>query len=144
VGVTREDKEGLGHGLPRCFGIAAGGFDVGPAGSTKGVGLALVPHTRENVGSCCIAHVRQVLVGDSHVKPDLIEELVTGWLPLFSHRDLVDGQVEGSTWQNGGEGALSNKLISDSSCQVKDIHPRGARWLYSAKGTSQNSFSVPT
>jgi len=106
--VAREDEKRLMHGLPCCFGMAARGFDVGPAGSTKGVGLALaIPHFWEDVGSCYIAHIRQV--GDSHVELDLIEELVAGWLPLFSHHDLIDGQVEGSTWRNGGQGAFEQQ-----------------------------------
>ena len=105
VGVTREDKEGLEHGLSGCFGVVAGGFDIGPAMSAKGVGLELaVPHVQEDVGACCIAHVRQA--GDSHVEPDLIEELATGQLPLFFHHDLVDGQVKGSTWGDGSQGAF--------------------------------------
>ena len=72
VGVAREDEERLEHGLPRCFGLAARGLDVGPAGRSKSVGLALaVPCFWEDVGSCCIAHVRQV--GEAHVESNLIE-----------------------------------------------------------------------
>jgi len=44
--------------------------------------------------------------GDSHVEPDLIEELVAGWLPFLSHHNLVDGQIEGSTRRNGSQGAF--------------------------------------
>jgi len=72
VGVAREDEERLEHGLPRCFGLATRGLDVGPAGRSKCVGLVLaVPCFREDVGSCCVAHVRQV--GEAHVESNLIE-----------------------------------------------------------------------
>jgi len=72
VGVTREDEQRLEHGLPRCFGLATRGLDVGPAGRMQSMGLALaVPCFREDVGSCCVAHVRQV--GEAHVEPNLIE-----------------------------------------------------------------------
>jgi len=37
VGVAWEDEQGLKHGLPRCLGLAARGFEVGPAGSVKDV-----------------------------------------------------------------------------------------------------------
>jgi len=72
VGVATEDEQRLEHGLPRCFGLVVRGLDVGPAGRTQSVGLVLaVPCFREDVGSCCVAHVRQV--GEAHVEPNLIE-----------------------------------------------------------------------
>jgi len=37
VGVAWDDEQGLKHGLPRCRGLAARGFVVGPAGSAEGV-----------------------------------------------------------------------------------------------------------
>ena len=92
VGVTREDEERLEHGLPCCFGLAARGLEVGPAGGSKSVGLALaVPRFRKDVGSCCVAHVRQV--GEAHEEPDFVEELAAGWLDLFVHQDFIDGEV---------------------------------------------------
>ena len=91
--------------MPRCFGLAAGGLDVGPAGGSKSVGLAFaVPCFREDVGSGCVAHVRQVRV--AHVEPNLIEKLAPGWLHLLIHHDFVDGQVEGPAQRNGGQGAF--------------------------------------
>jgi len=58
VGVAGENEQGLEHGLPRCLGLAARGFEVGPAGSAKDVQLALaVPHFWEDVRSSSIAQV---------------------------------------------------------------------------------------
>jgi len=37
MGVAGKDEQRLEHGLPRCLGLAARGFEVGPAGSTKDV-----------------------------------------------------------------------------------------------------------
>jgi len=79
VGVAREDEQRLEHRLPRCFGLAARGLAIGPAVGAQSVGLAVaVPHFREDVDSCCVAHVRQV--GYAHVEPNLIEQLATRWL----------------------------------------------------------------
>ena len=105
VRVAREDVERLEHGLPCCFGLAARGLDIGPTGRSKSVGLALaVPHFREDVGSCCVAHVRQVC--EAHVEPNLIEKLATGWLHLLVHHDFIDGHVEGPAWRDGSQGAF--------------------------------------
>ena len=142
VGVAREDEERLEYGLPCCFGLVARGLDVGPAGGLKSVGLAVaVPHFREDVGFCCVTHVRHVC--EAHEEPNFIEELAAGWLYLFIHHDFIDGKVEGPAWRDGNR-PLSDRLVSESSCQVKAIHPRGARCPHSAKGISQNGFSVPT
>jgi len=105
VRVAREDEERLEHGLPRCFGLAARGLDIWPAGRTMGMGLELaVPCFREDVGSCCVAHVRQV--GEAHVEPNLIEQLATGWLQLLACHDFIDRQIKDPTWRNGSQGAL--------------------------------------
>jgi len=61
-----------------------------------------VPCLREDVGSCCIVHIGKVC--DSHVELDFIKNLVAGWLPILSHHDLVDGQIESLTWRNGSQG----------------------------------------
>jgi len=90
VEVAREDEERLEQGLPCCFGLAARGLEVGPAVGSKSVGLALaVPRFRKDVGSCCVAHVRQV--SEAHEEPDFIEEPAAGWLDLFLHHDFIDG-----------------------------------------------------
>jgi len=105
VGVAEEDEKRLEHELPSCFGVAAMGLEIGSAGGLKGVGLSLaVPHFWQDVGSCFIAQVRQM--SDSHMQLDLIEELVTGQLPLLSHHDLVDGQIRGPPLRNGGQRAF--------------------------------------
>jgi len=105
VGVAREDEQRLEQGLPRCFGLAARGLEVGPAGGSNSVGLALaVPRFREDVGSCCVAHVRQVC--EAHVESNLIEKLAPGWLYLLIHHDFIDGKVEGPAWRNGSQGAF--------------------------------------
>jgi len=90
VGVAREDEDRLEQGLPCGFGLAARGLEVGPTGGSKSVGLALaVPRFRKDVGSCCVAHVRQV--GEAHEEPDFVEELAAGWLDLIVHQDFIDG-----------------------------------------------------
>ena len=105
VGVAREDEQRLEHGLPCCFGLAARGLEVGPAGGSKSVGLVLaVPRFREDVGSCCVAHVRQVC--EAHEEPNFIEELAAGWLNLFIHHDFIDGKVESPAWRDGSQGAF--------------------------------------
>ena len=56
VRVARDHKQGLEHGLPGCFGILARGLGVGPLGTRQDGGVSdAVPHSRVDVGACCIA-----------------------------------------------------------------------------------------
>jgi len=105
VRVAREDEERLEQRLPCCFGLAARGLEVGPAGGSKSVGLALAgPCFREDVGSCCVAHVRQV--SEAHEEPNFVEELAAGWIDFFIHHDFIDGKVKSPAWGDGSQGAF--------------------------------------
>ena len=58
VRVARNNKEGLKHELPGGFGIAAGGFELGPVWGRNSVGMALaVPDRREDMGASRIAEL---------------------------------------------------------------------------------------
>jgi len=66
-----------------------------------------VPRFRKDVGSCCVAHVRQV--GETHMEPNLIEKLAPGWLHLLIHHDFIDGQVKGPARRDGSQGAFERE-----------------------------------
>ena len=91
-----------------------------------GVVLA-IPSLRKNVSAIGSVQISQT--GCSHVQLDLIEQFTMGALPVLLNHELIDGNVMSSSRQDCGKGPFKDRPVSDHSCQVKDIHPLGAKKL---------------